>query len=164
MNSSNIIACLKKHYHREEGAWLLIPELRTGVGWGKDAMRKIDLYAFRIWGGNRHIKYDRIAYEIKLSKTDFYKDIAEPIKQRPAIIMASQFYYVAPKGIIPIKSLPLDCGLIEIEEAERGLWPTITVPSATFDYSPNWCFVASLVRTVMNDKYIAVADSPTKED
>lgn len=160
MNANSIIQCLKFRYHNEPGAWLLIPELRAGVGWGKDAMRKIDLYAFRIWGGNKHLKYDRIAYEIKMSKTDFYKDTAEPIKQRPAILMASQFYYVAPKGVIPIKSLPLDCGLIEIHEPGDGLVPIITVPSATFDYAPNWCFVASLVRSVQENKQLA--EGPTK--
>jgi hypothetical protein len=170
LSASDITKILIANYHSDSNAWLLIPELRTGVGYGIDCERYIDLFAFRIWEGKKNHKFQRIAYEIKISATDFYKDITEPLKQRPAKLACNQFFYVAPAGVIPAKSLPLDCGLIEIGERREGnprneeeyryylqtacqtteFYSNIKIPSPMFDYAPTWSFCAALVRATLN--------------
>ena len=151
----HIIDCLVETYHNVPGAWQIFTGLKTGVGTDADANRWIDLYVFKIWvGGSRSKnkfeafkKFDRIAYEIRMNRKDFLKDKKILIRQRPAKLACTHFYYVTPKGLIDPSEVPLDAGLIEINELKRGGYIlTIIKPSPRFDYAPTWTFIASLLR------------------
>jgi hypothetical protein len=150
MNKELIKQCLIKAYHDDARAWQVFSDLRTGVGKEIDAHRFIDLFAFKIWvyGTNTYKKYDRISYEIVLSANELRHSRKNFLKNRPAKLSSTYFYYVAPKGVIPASMLPHDAGLIEIATDAAGKFaPSIVVISPKFDYPPTWKFIASMLRT-----------------
>lgn len=101
--------------HYKAGGWIHFPEFRvcqpyTGkYGWRED--RRIDYIACAVFP---YLKYKKIAYEIKVSKADFYRDTVE--KRKPFIDNCNEFYYVVPKGLLKKESVPNDCGLIFVNE------------------------------------------------
>jgi len=116
--------------------WL--SEVRGGCGFGADSERTIDLWGISTKRPNLHI-----SVEIKVTRSDFIRDQKQPLKQRRARLMANQFFYATPEGLLAATDLPPWSGLIEIKEGEA----TISVPAPWFDSSPpTWSFVASLTR------------------
>ena len=136
--------------HRGNG-WVCIPELRAGTGYGSSVERKIDLWVLNCWPS---LEYARIAYEIKVSKTDFFHDIKDKIKRKRFRHYAHQFYYVAPEGLLTHESIPDDCGLIEvIPHTDKFRWKHRTpVPSPHRESDPDWSLVGSICRSVLTIK------------
>ena len=126
------------------GVWIVLPEFRVGTG--KSDI--IDLWIMNVWRkGDVH---QRIAYEIKVSKSDFCGEKASAKKNRMTKFFCTEFYYVTPKGLIDARSIPEGCGLIEYKaDREYSLW-TILQPIPR-DNAPNWNFVAGLLRRVKRD-------------
>lgn len=91
-----------------------------------------------------------IAYEVKVSKSDFRRDSHK--KQRGARLFSDRFYYVAPVGVIPHDDIPDWAGLFEVEwKAFRGRSPrlafTEVIPAPKRDKDqPSWGLVCSLIR------------------
>jgi hypothetical protein len=56
--------------------------------------------------------YMTIAYEIKVSRSDFKREIANPRKNRDLFEMVDEFYYVCPATLIDKKEVPPPAGLI----------------------------------------------------
>jgi hypothetical protein len=117
--------------------WLT--EVRGGCGFGPDSERTIDLWGISTKRPNTHL-----SVEIKISRGDFRRDLKKPLKQRRARLVANQFYYATPAGLLKPSDLPPWAGLIEVSEDFNA---RIEVPAPWFDSSPpTWSFVASLVR------------------
>jgi hypothetical protein len=92
--------------------------------------RRIDALAVRCWSAGRG--FERIAFEVKVSRQDFRNETPE--KRAPSEAIAHLCTYVAPAGIIPVPELPPGWGLIEVYDnpadrpttrspvGGRGLW------------------------------------------
>jgi hypothetical protein len=92
--------------------------------------RRIDALAVRCWSTGRG--FERIAFEVKVSRADFRNETEE--KRAPAEAVAHMCTYVAPAGVIPVVELPPGWGLIEVYETpadrpltgarlgDRGVW------------------------------------------
>ncbi len=108
---------LNSQKKRERSEWALFFELRSGTGRKNKALRKtephryIDAFALNLWPSKKHRK---IAYEIKVSRADFLKELKSPEKRQWAIEISNQFYFIAPQGIIMDDELPEACGLLEV--------------------------------------------------
>lgn len=89
---------------------IIFPELRLGSGYNDIAQRRIDLFVISSEKGNY-----TTAFEIKVSRQDFLKDINDPLKQRGARLYSTNFYYVAPKDMIKIEEVPIWAGLKEYD-------------------------------------------------
>jgi len=147
--------------HPESDEWLFLTEcpIRTGYGdgkWageGRDALRRIDAWAMNCFPSARH---QIVAYEVKITRADFRHEIKVPRKRLPALRWSNRFYFVAPKGIIPVAELPVECGLLEV--VWRGRQPhnpswmsdwsyekTVTAPWRDVQ-PPTWGFTAALLR------------------
>ena len=106
---------------RKSKEWALFFELRNGTGRKKKSLRKkeppryIDAFAINLWPSKNH---RRIAYEIKVSRADFLKELKTPEKRAWAIEISHQFYFVAPAGIIKLEEIPAGCGLLEVIDDE----------------------------------------------
>lgn len=106
---------------RKAKEWALFFELRNGTGRKKKGIRKkeppryIDALAINLWPSKNH---RRIAYEIKVSRADFLKELKFPEKRAWATEISHQFYFVAPAGIININEVPDGCGLLEVVDDE----------------------------------------------
>lgn len=119
--------------------WALLPQValrcHTAAGEAKAYgstlnERRIDAFAVRCWSGGRG--FERIAFEVKVSRADFRSETDE--KRAPAEAVSHLCTYVAPAGVIPAVELPPGWGLIEVYETAaarpatrkplgtRGVW------------------------------------------
>lgn len=121
------------------GEWAFFEELATETG-GMGAQR-IDAFAMHLWPSMGH---RRIAYEVKISRSDFARERKKPAKRRLALLYSNLFYFATPRGLLKIEEVPAECGLIEFD-AE---WSPLTKVAAPWRESvrPSWGFMASLVR------------------
>lgn len=120
--------------------WIVLPELRIGSGFGPDAKSRIDLWVMNAYPCKDMIK---IAYEIKVTRSDFLKELKSPDKRRWALNYSNRFYFATPEGLIKSRELPPECGLIEYANGKL----TIKVgPQQRDCVAPSWGFVASIAR------------------
>lgn len=121
---------------------VVFPELRLGSGYADIAQRRIDLFIISAEKGNY-----TTAFEIKVSRGDFLKDIKDDLKQRGARLYSTNFYYVAPKGMIKPEEVPMWAGLLEYDFEEDRFNTRIPAPLQNRN-TPSWGLVCSLVRRV----------------
>lgn len=149
--TSKVIIELLRARHSGE---VFVEELRGGSGYGKDSERRMDAWAMHHYPSKGN---QRTAYEIKISRGDYLRDIKQPLKHRPALTFSNEFYFVAPEGMLKPEELPLFAGLIEVKanHPEYGgkLFLKNKVPAPWRDTTPpNWRFVVSLVRSVQKQE------------
>lgn len=145
---------------------IIFPELRLGSGYCGVAQRRIDMFIISSNAGN-----ETTAFEIKVSRQDFKKDVNDDMKQRGARLYANNFYYVTPKGLIKPEELPLWAGLWELdldnEDDVKNGWFKEVVPAPLFPKAvPSWGLICSMIRHVNKDKgedYVKFTDLKNKE-
>lgn len=119
--------------------------------------RRIDFWTLCPQEGKGYLS---VAYEIKVSRSDFKRDTA--FKQREARLYADRFYYVTPKGLLSKDEIPDWAGLMEWS----GTRFTTPVHAPKLAKSaPSWDFVASIFRTarvVRRDQSIRELDLETR--
>ncbi len=96
-------------WHVFGGHWFGIRELRLGAGYSAGHERRIDYFAIHCHPSKQH---RRLAFEVKVSRADFRRELKQPAKRRLALMYSNEFYFVAPDGVIPEHELPPECGLI----------------------------------------------------
>lgn len=112
ITSSTIKTLLRLRHSEPALAWAFFDEFIPGIGYGSSgAGTRLDGWAMNVWPSNG---YRTIAYEIKVSRGDFLRDLKNPEKREWALAFTDEFYYVAPRHLISPKELPDDCGLIEV--------------------------------------------------
>lgn len=126
---------------------VLFPELRLGSGYSDISQRRIDLFMISSEKGNY-----TTAFEIKVSRGDFLKDIKDELKQRGARLYSSNFYYVAPKDMIKIEEIPMWAGLLEYDFETKQFQTKIVAPLQNRN-APSWSLICSLVRRVNENVY-----------
>lgn len=151
MKAAQVVSILKQRHPFPE--WLFIPELRLGTGYsygqrgdyrGIPVEQRIDAFAMHCWPSK---KFERIAYEIKVHRGDWIKEMAQPKKREASLLFSNRMYFAAPEGLIKPREIPEPCGLIEVRG--DGFW-TVKV-EALFRESaePSWSFIASMGRSVI---------------
>lgn len=108
MNATQIIELLR-HRH-PPGEWAIFTELSEGTG--ARAGGRIDFYAMHLWPSKRYLK---IAYEIKVSRGDFMRELDNPRKRAKAEAYADECYFVAPAKLLGPDEMPEKWGLIEAD-------------------------------------------------
>jgi hypothetical protein len=132
-----------RHPDRPRGRWVYLSELRTGTGFGRNNEQSIDAYAICCWGG----EVSRIAYEIKVSRSDYLRELKSPRKRAPALRYSTEFYFAVPKGLVKPEEVPPDCGLIEVWWGDGQLQQRAKIAAPRLDgYPPTWKFLASVAR------------------
>lgn len=113
----------------------------------------------------------RIAFEIKISRSDFNADRKQVHKHAPISRCCNEFYFVAPRGVIPMTTqrtrediakpvldhgqLPYGAGLIEVYRDDRAAWRGTlrarVVHPASVDLTPDTplSFVDALARRTL---------------
>ena len=145
MIAATIVALLRKR-HADQ---IFVEELRGGSGYGGDSESRIDAWAMHPYPSKQNC---RVAYAVKVSRSDFLRDIKQPLKHRAALNVSNEFYFVAPEGVIKPEELPLFAGLIEVKETSYVAHPLRLHKAVTAPWRdttpPSWRFVVSLVRNV----------------
>lgn len=140
--------------HPDE-AWIFATEVNTSTGYdfnhsgGPGGIRRIDAFALALWPSK---KYQRIAYEIKASRSDWLGEIETPMKRVQAWQLSNEFWFAMPEGVIHPGDWRRDmsgCGLVFIHENGHV---EISRKARRRDYIAPMPigFIASLVRCARN--------------
>lgn len=161
LTANDIKAALRRRYgvdtpgfgHGFKG-WITIEELASRTG---NYSGTVDLWAMNTWASGN---YKTIAHEIKISRSDFFRDL----KKRPTFSFmkgsgfetkydrqaGEEFYYVVPAGMVKPNELPEDAGLMEVSISERPKI-RITKRCPPVPWEMRIAFMASLLRRVLRE-------------
>ena len=151
VNTAIMLKALKRRH--PETQWAFFEELRAGTGFRKtwaDTGPEADNpeQRFDAWAINLYVSmnYMRIAYEIKLSRRDFMREMSDPLKREQAFLLSNCFYFVTPVGVVKPGELPPEVGLIEVLDE----WISrlkVRAPARPGGI-PTWQFFAAIARRV----------------
>lgn len=94
--------------------WASFPELRDAAGFG--ANRSFDFWTINTWPSKG---LRTVGYEIKISRSDFARELSNPRKRKSLEEVCHECYFAAPKGVIDPRELPEGWGLIEASTVLR---------------------------------------------
>ena len=134
--------------------WIFIRHLIVGTGASRpiivqgawdtiNSLGEMDAFALNCWP-SKHFR--RVAYEVKVSRSDFKHELEQPRKRGGAEYFANECYFAAPAGIVKPEELPERWGLIEIAEGRRT---TIVKAQSQEAGDLTMGFIASMCRNIM---------------
>ena len=134
-------ALKRKHSSYRRGAGgILFFELATGTGYSLGDPNRIDAFHMEDMPSKG---FRRTSYEIKISRSDFAREVRSPLKRRAAMRVSNQFYFVTPEGMLKPEEIPIECGLMELV----GRYLKVKVIAPFRDGQPSsWPFVAAIAR------------------
>lgn len=142
---SQITEAIRKRHSDYRGGMdgVLVFEMSTGTGHQHGEPNRLDAFHMAVHP-SKGLK--RTVYEIKVSRSDFLREIKEPRKRRAALRVSNQFYFVTPSGLLEPQEIPLECGLLEFDG--KLLRETVSAPFR--DGLPaSWYFFAAFARRVL---------------
>jgi hypothetical protein len=122
MTADEVVEALRQRHGKAGVEWAFFAELRAGTGYrsmkqmketGINPQQRFDAWAINLFPSK---KFHRIAYEIKVSRSDFLHEIDNPKKRQQALLYSNEFYFVTPKGLVSKGEIPSEYGLIEVWE------------------------------------------------
>lgn len=142
MTSAEILLALRRHHGiirdhpMNAEPWAFLEEFTIGTAFR--CASRID--ALVIQTGRPHT---RIAYEVKVSRSDLVSELKNPYKRRNAELITNRWVLATPPGLVRgLEELPDNAGLVEIwPQGVKWLAEGITRECESPDY-----FVASLAR------------------
>lgn len=153
VTANDILVLLRRKYGGVGIAgsnWLGIEELRCGAGYsgGRRAgvERRIDFFAIHQHPSRNN--HERYAFEIKVSRGDFLKEMQEPRKRKMGLMYSNEFYYVAPRNLLAESEIPPECGLMEYDYGPDGTPRLMTKRKAPWRDTepPTWTLFVSAIR------------------
>lgn len=147
VKAAEIIAALRTHHlprlNWQAPSWVFFDEVRISPGWGAGAEQRIDAWAMNCWPSKRQM----VAYEVKVSRSDFRLELRKPVKRKLALFYSNRFYFATPVGLINPAELPTECGLVEVQ-ADGSIKTVVDAPWRDC-HPPSWNFMASIARRVI---------------
>ena len=150
MKAGEIMALLRARYRPPE--WAFFEEIRCGTGYTYGGIpvgtaetkveKRLDAWAFHLWptGG-----YQPTGFEIKVSRSDFLRDLKKPAKRSRYLELCQFFYYVVPSGLVKASEVPADAGLLGATLSRL----TVMKPAPHREIPPpEWEFFAAICRRV----------------
>jgi hypothetical protein len=105
VSSDDLLACLRNKY-RGRG-YIVLEQVRNDAGFGADST--VDAVVVSTWPSHG---LWRSAFELKVSRGDFLREVNRPGKNGWAKRMFHFFWFVAPRGIVSPEELPAGAGLM----------------------------------------------------
>ncbi len=167
--ATRLLNILERAMHASKTEWLFLRELRLSTGRINSSAQRLDAFALNCLP---HLAMKRVCYEVKTSRADYLCELKHPLKRRVGMRYSNEFYFVAPGGMLDLKEIPAECGLIEAGVAtfeewkmlikrqagffyfdpERGEYCVMTVPAPWRDTpGPTWQFVAAMLRNLRRE-------------
>ena len=109
MTEAEILDLLEKRYSFWREEWVFFRHVRVGAGWGLPWERTMDAWAMNCYPSR---DFRSIAFEVKVSRSDFLKELKDPGKRAAAYKVSNQIFFVAPSGLLKVAEIPEDSGLI----------------------------------------------------
>lgn len=91
--------------------WAFFRELSDATGARKE--RTLDAWAMHTWPSKG---YRTVAYEAKVSRSDFARELADPTKRAAAEEVAGECWFITPAGLLRADEVPEGWGLVEGRE------------------------------------------------
>lgn len=113
--AEDIMAALRVRFpFGPQKQWVLMEQVRGGAGWDR---RTADAIALGMWQSSGH---ELIGFEIKVSRSDWRREVLEPEKADSILSYCDRWYVVAPKGVVPLDfgsglAVPDGMGLLEYD-------------------------------------------------
>lgn len=153
MTSDDIHSALRVLFNVGGHETVYFKEFRAGTGYAPGSERYLDAWVMDTFPSSGMTK---TAIEIKVSRSDFLREKKSPMKRDSALRISNHFYFCAPAGLLTVRDLPDECGLIEVVESFDGdltkpIFTARFAVDAPFRECPgaSWLFVASLARRAM---------------
>lgn len=110
--------------------WAYMEHVRNAAGF--HAGVTIDALALHLWPSSKHVLH---AFEVKVSRSDWRRELAAPHKSAPWLAAADFFTVVAAPGVVKDGELPQGWGLLEPHGRLLKVVakPTQLSPAATYD-------------------------------
>jgi len=144
------------HARHEPPEWACFQEFTTMTGGGfrrsggYRTVRFVDFLAVNLWPSKGISKSPRVvAYEIKVSRSDFFREIQDPSKRAQAMAMSSEFVFAVPSGLVKKDEVPEGCGLLYATTA--GL-RQMKAPRQKKPDDWDWNLICSLARRVADER------------
>ena len=154
LTAKEIVLLLCSRYPKKQ--WVVASELHTATGYTRNkndvlfSLRSIDFFAMSLWPSTT---FQKIAFEIKVNRTDWLNEIADPCKRAQAYYLCNAFYFVLLDTIFNPKddwdrSLT-GCGLLLV--SSDGKMTEYRKPryKAAWDMPPD--FTASFLRNIRDN-------------
>lgn len=122
---SALLDLLRKRHAGRGGngpEWAYLEHVRDAAGF--DATRTIDALALHLWPSRGHEMH---AFEVKVSRSDWRRELANPAKADGWCRLVDRFWIVAPRGVVPHEEVPASWGLLETR-GTTGLVATVPAP------------------------------------
>jgi hypothetical protein len=116
--------------HGNGPEWAYIEHVRNAAGF--NASRTLDAMALHLWpsrGMELH------GYEVKVSRSDFRRELADPAKMDAFANILDRFWIVAPRGVVPAEEIPASWGLLEVLD-DGTIRQKIAAPLLTQERAP----------------------------
>lgn len=123
-------------------AFAILPQVRNGTGFARARARTADALAISCYP-SRGLYATGV--EIKVSTSDWRKELANPHKAGDIQKFCRYWYVAAPAGVVPVGEVPDAWGLIECH-ANRTV-ETKAAPRLEDEQPPDWLFAASVIRS-----------------
>ena len=136
------------HNGREADRWAFVREVRNGAGF--NASRSCDAIAMGLWPSDGLYLH---GHEIKVSRSDWRKELDDPSKSLAFAKHCHYWWIVAPTGVVNLEELPSNWGLLVVSKSLK----VKAAKQATFNKTPEpltYGFVASLLRrSIQQDEF-----------
>lgn len=142
MRSADVVAAVHRLYPPTRYA--TFTELVT-VATGDGPARRLDVWILDTWPSGR---FERITVEVKVSRADYLNEVRNPRKRRDGMLLSNRFYFATPAGLVSTEELPLDCGLLEVDD-DGHISRTADAPWRDSG-PPTWSFLSVLAERAMH--------------
>ena len=132
LKAEDLVALLRNRFESKNGLYnqaVVLEQVPDGTGMNQN--RWIDVAVFEMWPSKG---LTRSAFEIKVSRSDFIRELQNPDKHKWCRDSFHEFWFVASKDVIQIEELPVGIGwmyphggrLCVARNAIRNATPTLT--------------------------------------
>lgn len=152
LTAAVVVELLRRRYGQRSGngpKWALVPQVRNGAGWGGPTgyggLRTCDVIAVGLWASTGLGLH---GHEIKVSRTDWLRELKDPHKADAFRCYCDRWWLVAAPGVAHAGELPDGWGLLE---ARGGRLRVVAQAPALDPEPPPRGLVAALVRAAIRD-------------
>ncbi len=142
INADLILSLLAEKHHRD----IFVSECKTGPTQGASSCPRLDAWVMKPSWANPVT----IGYEIKVSRQDFLNDN----KWKTYLDFCTDFYFVAPSGVIDPKELPPEAGLMTPSTNIKRLYTKKKAVSRDVELDPYLCKYILMSRVKIQPEFI----------
>lgn len=146
--SDGIWNALSKHADGIKHAMFF--ELKLCTGWSGSEQR-LDAWSIPLWPS---LGKSIVAYEVKISRADFLKEIKNPDKRQAGLERSNEFYFVTAERVVKnLEEIPEECGWLLYENGELK---TIKPAPIRECPQPDWGTIRAICRRAFDFEVIAM--------